>query len=604
MAFAACGKIELVGNGNGSNDLAGNSGSNDLTGQQQQPFDMVGQPVAVAKATPIDQPTGAGAPVFLPLAGLGVKLESTGSSDPKGQTLSFSWKVLSAPAGSAINDAALMNPTTATSGFVPDLGGAYQIELTVTTTDSRLAKSTITVTAQTSALFFLDIGLADMTSFGQTLSSIRSDGTGRKALGCPDHANVPVPADSEGSPILFSAFGAISTYRPGYHAPDLVTGIEAPARIIAGIGALTDMGTLSFPLSLGEEDSSCATKAPKVVTAHSAGIPLAPVWSPNRSRFLYSIMEVDGDGTVSMAVATDTETTPITGLTTLTIAPIQPAWIDDTHILFVTRSGTGPYTYQIYAAALSGGTATDVALWADCATASANWFGMQGFEYRNGAAFIGLAAEDKQFNGYNVFKIAPGTGTTTCSPTNLTQTGLNSSARDFAISPDGKWLVYAKPEADKPDMDDGKGSNGPPAMDLHILDIALGTSKKLVGDAGTIEFGPQFIAGGRQIMFYSGPTADIFDDGKIDMGGRTVTWKGISVINLDGTNPRALLGGTSTSATTGSGPPPTFFGPMVGANYFPFGGCGVDPLQSPLSALASSFVLLAAIFLGVRRRKS
>ena len=90
LCAIGCGKIEIAywgGNPDLSSSNNGNldGGVQDSGGQQ---FDLIGQPIAMAKATPVDQPSGAGAPVYPPVAGIGVFLSAAGSNDPKGQTLS------------------------------------------------------------------------------------------------------------------------------------------------------------------------------------------------------------------------------------------------------------------------------------------------------------------------------------------------------------------------------------------------------------------------------------------------------------------------------------------------------------------------------------
>ena len=77
--------------------------------------------------------------------GTPVALSGAASRDPDGDPLSYSWSFTTRPAGSA---ASLVNPTSASPSFTPDLAGDYVIGLTVS--DGRLSSppASVTVTAR------------------------------------------------------------------------------------------------------------------------------------------------------------------------------------------------------------------------------------------------------------------------------------------------------------------------------------------------------------------------------------------------------------------------------------------------------------------------
>ena len=78
--------------------------------------------------------------------GTAVMLDGNGSSDDDGDTLSFSWQIVSAPEGSM---AELVDAESAMPSFTPVVAGAYLIELVVNDGLEDSAPDTITVTATT-----------------------------------------------------------------------------------------------------------------------------------------------------------------------------------------------------------------------------------------------------------------------------------------------------------------------------------------------------------------------------------------------------------------------------------------------------------------------
>jgi hypothetical protein len=99
-----------------------------------------------------------------------VVLDGTGSSDPDGDTLSFSWQFVSRPAGSS---AALNVPGVGQAAFVADVAGAFVVRLTVTDGAGGSASDEVQVDA--TATGRLDGPAAAAWSPAQVASAVEQD---------------------------------------------------------------------------------------------------------------------------------------------------------------------------------------------------------------------------------------------------------------------------------------------------------------------------------------------------------------------------------------------------------------------------------------------
>lgn len=98
-------------------------------------------PIAIvsASAAPVAQ---AGGPSYVAATGSAITLRGTGSQDPAGGALTYSWVLDTLPAGST---ASLSDATTATPSFTPDKDGRYAATLTVTNPAGLRAVQSVTV---------------------------------------------------------------------------------------------------------------------------------------------------------------------------------------------------------------------------------------------------------------------------------------------------------------------------------------------------------------------------------------------------------------------------------------------------------------------------
>ncbi len=75
-----------------------------------------------------------------------VTLDGSGSHDADGDSLTYQWRLVSSPAGSA---AALVDATTSAPSFTPDIDGTYVAELKVSDGEQESPASPVTITATT-----------------------------------------------------------------------------------------------------------------------------------------------------------------------------------------------------------------------------------------------------------------------------------------------------------------------------------------------------------------------------------------------------------------------------------------------------------------------
>jgi len=102
---------------------------------------QVTQSIVVNYSTPI---ANAGPPQTV-YVGSTVQLNGTGSSDPAGLPLTYSWSLVSVPTGSK---AALSSTTAAEPTFVADKVGTYKVQLIVNNGHNNSTPSTVTITSQ------------------------------------------------------------------------------------------------------------------------------------------------------------------------------------------------------------------------------------------------------------------------------------------------------------------------------------------------------------------------------------------------------------------------------------------------------------------------
>ncbi|MGD8885099.1 MAG: PKD domain-containing protein, partial [Gammaproteobacteria bacterium] len=196
-----------------------------------------------------------------------VTLDGSGSSDPDGHSLSYSWSMASRPAGSnaTLSDETIVDPT-----FVADVMGDYELELVVSDGYDDSSVSTVTITASQAAitLSLIDtalVGVGRPAQVGVTLSSpapaggvtvtVTSDNAGVLAVESPGttfitegsaRGEVTVTGFAEGSTVLH---GNATGFEEGTLEVGVTLNlISVPTTLNVPLGQ-----TVSFPISIAPD---------------------------------------------------------------------------------------------------------------------------------------------------------------------------------------------------------------------------------------------------------------------------------------------------------------------------------------------------------------
>jgi hypothetical protein len=479
-------------------------------------------------------------------AGLPSYVDGTGSSDPLGRTLTFQWHV-TAPPASAVTDASLTSSGTGKIAFLSDVGGSYVVTLTVSTPDGASNSATVTLDVPTVPLFYYQ-GSASANAQEVALGVVRSDGTGRQLLGCPIDNDAGAGANPYAALEETALFG-LRTWEPPRAMLGMVPAHVAYLEVTSGDAAL------EYQLWTADEAGSCGTAARLDDSSSFTDHPhLFPRFSPDGKRVAY----IDGNHnpgnppywnftttvTASWRVVTvgvDGTDRRVVRSPTNTIFPTPPAWLDNTHLAWVENL-SGNFAVRklvIYAA-------TDAAGFGDPTTGSPTtvlycyndssqtplFTELNQFEFVAGGVLVagsnGTTNHDGDPGNIGLYKMTGGA----CSTSNkIAEEPSPGRSWDFAVSPDGKTVVFASTRGLLPD-----GGTTVPPRDIWTVPADGSTPPtRLAGDRNLDDFGPRFIAGGKQVMWTQRGTDA---DAGIPVGG------GIMVVNLDGTNPRSLYGET------------------------------------------------------------
>ncbi len=165
-----------------------------------------------------------------------VTLNGSGSSDPDGNPITYSWTLPTRPAGSA---ATLANATTARPTFTPDVTGSYVARLIVNDGTLSSAAATVTITASTANRAPVANAGTTQTVTVNTLVTLNGSGSSDPDGNAITYAWTLMTRPSGSAATLSAA----TTARPTF-TPDIVG--TYVAQLIVSDGALNSTATVSI----------------------------------------------------------------------------------------------------------------------------------------------------------------------------------------------------------------------------------------------------------------------------------------------------------------------------------------------------------------------
>ena len=231
-------------------------------------------------------PTANAGPDQLVSLGQTVRLDGGGSTDANGDAVSYSWSLVSVPAGSGatLTNASIVNPA-----FVADLFGTYVAQLIVSDGTLAGAPDTVSISVRPGTISLALVGTAlvgvgsserlavtinPVAPAGGTLVTVVSDDTSVLTIGPP--ASVLIPQGSAAGEVTVNGISAgtatVRASAPGYTEGALTIGgtpnvISVPATLTAAPGQ-----TVSLPISIAPNPAPSGGLTIDVVSSDPARV--------------------------------------------------------------------------------------------------------------------------------------------------------------------------------------------------------------------------------------------------------------------------------------------------------------------------------------------
>lgn len=520
---------------------------------------------------------------------VGFPTQLDGSGSTGSEALTYLWRVLEVPRGSAVTDASLSSTGDPRPTLEPDRGGHYVIELTVSAGELS-AKGTIALDVPTWPIYYFgSASTGGSSTWTVGASVIRSDGTGSHPVICTSSSMLPEFAGNPSAATLLAAsfaFIGMRTFEPVPPSPPLP---PLPALPFAVVPEPANGLSGAPHLTVVDSDSSCDHPANPVrldvdavsSTVYKKGQALGARFSPDGTRavFLMAVQPIDTEDHTAWLVITrgvDGANPRVVQRFTGALPPVGvPAWMSNGRLAIVAKTASDPVRHGIVE--VDDVEGTDPVKTVDCGTSFKR---VAQTEYAGGFFFLTATPSTPSDAPSGVYRMEENV----CNAAQMLskETRPGGVAGDFSLSPDGTKLLFVSTE--ESDVSDAEG-----ALETDIFlapSDGSGSATRLVGSPGMTSLGPRWITGGRQIVW----TQMI---SRATDASTSPAESSVWLANADGSKAHALLAAANTPISQQA---------FIGGTSL--SGCDAqlgDQANGPSLALA---VLLGALLMGLGRRRA
>lgn len=469
------------------------------------------------------QATFDAAPDFV---GLPTAVDGSASMDEAGGAIDFEWSVVSVPDGSAITTESLSSTTNEMIDFVGDLGGDYELSLTITAADGRSDTITEVVTVPTYAIPYLQVAGNDM-NFSRVPAMVQSDGTGQRAAACVVNEQT-TSIDS-----WLSDFFQIGTFAIGTFVAQTPDQRTILARYPGDINEPPMPG-----MELATQDTSCDGTPPGLV---DTGM-MMPRFRRAGDRIVSWEFEefTAPDGSITQDIGVITVNPDGTGRHRVRTVEgqepgiVAPSWIDDDTVMWMEHlGGTASSTMRLYSApdeenGFDNLIERETLL--SCDGGQADGFELVLAAQRVPAGLLVSVLEGGDIRPWLLHPLPD--DTYECSTTSMLNQPLTPffTRSSVAVSPDGTEALVVEP--------------------LETFDFDMGTSNiyrlptdgsapptLFAGNDGRGNLEPRWAAGGRQIYWMSTEWQEVDTTGNGTPDSARPISTTIVMTNADGSGP-------------------------------------------------------------------